>query len=110
MRLLPVVVTLGILWLGHVINLSPSFKDCIHNRKDDKAYQQIQKRDGILMPTITRVLLHTDCALTWADNNREAINAFSTVMIAMFTFTLWLSTHRLWKAGESQIAVARASA
>ena len=31
----------------------------------------------------------------------------STVAIAIFTFSLWFSTHRLWKAGEKQIALAR---
>lgn len=38
-----------------------------------------------------------------------AITALGTVVIAIFTMTLWWSTNKMWKAGEKQIGVARNS-
>ena len=46
----------------------------------------------------------------WAYADRDNINAFAAVAVAVFTFTLWRSTLKLWEAGEKQIAVAKQSA
>ena len=43
------------------------------------------------------MLWHVAKALKTYDS---AINAFATVVIAVFTITLWVSTHRMWKASE----------
>jgi hypothetical protein len=40
------------------------------------------------------------------DTNKDDIAALSAVAVALFTFTLWLSTHRLWRAGERQLDAA----
>jgi hypothetical protein len=37
----------------------------------------------------------------WERINHENILAFGTVMIAVFTFTLWQSTKRLWSATKA---------
>ena len=42
----------------------------------------------------------------WVNANHDNINAFAAVAVAVFTFTLWRSTLKLWEAGEKQIAVA----
>lgn len=36
----------------------------------------------------------------------EVWTAFATIAVAAFTFTLWLSTNRLWEAGKRQVQVA----
>jgi hypothetical protein len=46
----------------------------------------------------------------WAKASPEYINAFAAVAVAVFTFTLWRSTLKLWKAGEKQIAAANDAA
>lgn len=42
----------------------------------------------------------------WVNANHDNINAFAAVAVAVFTFTLWRSTLKLWETGEKQIAVA----
>jgi hypothetical protein len=45
---------------------------------------------------------------TWGEYvNHDTINAFGTILIAIFTWTLWRSTDKLWKAGEQQFRLAR---
>ena len=46
----------------------------------------------------------------WVNANHDNINAFAAVAIAVFTFTLWRSTLKLWEAGEKQIIVASKAA
>lgn len=36
------------------------------------------------------------------DSYHDTINAISTLLVAIFTFTLWRSTNKLWDAGERQ--------
>jgi hypothetical protein len=38
----------------------------------------------------------------WVHADRDNINAFAAVAVAIFTFTLWRSTLKLWEAGEKQ--------
>jgi hypothetical protein len=51
---------------------------------------------------ITRTII--DTVSDWSGRNKDAIGAFSTVLVALFTFTLWRATVLLFKAGERQIA------
>jgi hypothetical protein len=46
----------------------------------------------------------------WVHADRDNINAFAAVAVAVFTFTLWRSTLKLWEVGEKQITVAKESA
>jgi hypothetical protein len=46
----------------------------------------------------------------WVNANHDNINAFAAVAVAVFTFTLWRSTLKLWETGEKQIAIAKVSA
>lgn len=41
----------------------------------------------------------------FTEKYHDAVIAAGTVFIAIFTFTLWRSTNRLWEAGEKQIRV-----
>jgi hypothetical protein len=43
----------------------------------------------------------------WDNTTHDHILAFGTVLIAVFTFTLWRSTKRLWEANERQLKLAR---
>jgi len=44
------------------------------------------------------------------DNHGGAIAAFATIAIAAFTWTLWQSTDKLWRAGEKQLEHAQTEA
>ncbi len=43
----------------------------------------------------------------WDNASHDNILAAGTIMIAIFTLTLWRSTHKLWKAGERQYSLTR---
>lgn len=45
----------------------------------------------------------------WVNANHDNINAFAAIAVAVFTFTLWRSTVKLWETGEKQIAVAESA-
>jgi hypothetical protein len=44
----------------------------------------------------------------WESANHENVLAFGTVLIAVFTLTLWRSTRALWEAGERQLRLIEA--
>jgi hypothetical protein len=46
----------------------------------------------------------------WVNATHDNISGFAAVAVAVFTFTLWRSTLKLWETGEKQIAVAKVSA
>jgi hypothetical protein len=39
----------------------------------------------------------------WESADHDNVIAFGTIMVAVFTFTLWQSTKRLWEASERQL-------
>ena len=43
------------------------------------------------------------------NNDAGAISAIATIAVAAFTLTLWRSTDKLWRAGESQLKIAQAA-
>jgi hypothetical protein len=43
----------------------------------------------------------------WINENKEAITAIATLAIAIFTYTLWRSTEKLWKATNATIELTR---
>jgi len=47
------------------------------------------------------------CVGLWINENKDAITAISTLLIAIFTFTLWRSTEKLWKATKATIDLTR---
>jgi hypothetical protein len=79
---------------------------------DPAAYSEIcetsqsGQKDCATYHVIFVALWHIGKAL---DRFGSAITALATIAIAGFTFTLWRSTDRLWRAGEDQIAIARES-
>lgn len=67
------------------------------NERDNGKEERCTKREGIVVAGLE----------TPKDIPAEWFTAFASIAIALFTFTLWRSTDRLWKAGESQIDIAR---
>jgi hypothetical protein len=51
-----------------------------------------------------------DCATETVDANHDPVLALGTIVIAVFTGTLWWSTHKRWQAGERQTRVSRQQA
>jgi hypothetical protein len=49
------------------------------------------------------------CGFVSAGENEGAITALSGMAVAVFTFTLWRATHRLWHSSENQLTEFRRS-
>src|SRR5262249_45788191 len=58
-------------------------------------------------PTHVLALRLVDVSIEGIHRNHDSITAVSTIFIAIFTLTLWRSTHKMWLAGEQQINVAK---
>ncbi len=97
-----------IVWL---VGTSEAFKSCIHERKNQQPYRALHERSAIIGITIvglrTRIGLNVACAGNFADSNQGAITALATALLAIFTFTLWRSTSRLWKVSIEHADIAK---
>jgi hypothetical protein len=70
------------------------------------AYEQIAKEYFNYARTCAWTLMMR--TTEWFEGlSHDDLLTFSTVLIAVFTASLWWSTRRLWKAGERQIRLAR---
>jgi hypothetical protein len=79
---------------GIMIVASPSGETSqVHKQAGETKYQQPAKdiTDGII--TI---------AGGWIERNKDAVNAVSTIFVALFTFSLWRATVALWKVSDLQ--------
>ncbi len=57
------------------------------------------------VPIRTRACVALHKNLRFFDAYRDDLNALSTLLVALFTFTLWRTTKGLFKAGERQITL-----
>ena len=92
--------------IGVMIDYSEAFTDCIHFRKNREEYHALHEHSdivgGALVRQQTRLRLVYICAGDFADKNNGAITALATVMVGLFTFTLWHTTRGLRRLGEGQ--------
>src|SRR5690349_7937732 len=87
---------LTVSWLSFVLWSTPSFQDCLD--------EQIHVDRSLTEEHVRRIALarlDTVCAVRSLEETGEAITAIGTVLIALFTLTLWLSTKRLWQEAMS---------
>ena len=77
---------------------SDPFQKCEHERKDRPSYQQLHERSFSIVGGFRRLELHSSCVLS----DEGVLGVLSGVAVAFFTFTLWRSTHLLWRSAESQ--------
>jgi hypothetical protein len=92
-----------------IVGTSDAFHDCVHKHKNDNAYQALHKSSPIVVRAVVRADLSAYCAGNSADRNSGPLTLLATGLIALFTFTLWRSTDKLWEASERQLRVTRQS-
>jgi hypothetical protein len=88
-------------WLGYTVHQSVSFQECLA----DKQRQQIQEETEKDLPNFARqyvvaARVNTECLFYFLYDNRDAVTAFATAFIAIFTFTLWWATWSLLRHGR----------
>lgn len=94
---------LGTIFAGWLVNVSPSFKNCIHTEKNEKTYQTLREDPTVVQGAPIRLELHAVCVEGWTEKYEGAVSAVATVFIAIFTLTLWGATKRLWQSAENQL-------
>jgi hypothetical protein len=89
------------------ISTSPTYQQCIEQRAADSATAGNQQEPSLSAPPILW------CGAETLDANHELVVAVATIVIAIFTISLWAatnrlrwSTDRLWEAGERQLVTA----
>jgi hypothetical protein len=96
------MMVLGVaFWI--VLPLKP-FQDCIRERKDYQSYRPLREKPLFLVQRL-RIRLNLACAVHAAGAYQDALVGLSGVAIAFFTFTLWISTRKLWASGERQVSI-----
>lgn len=88
--------------------MSATFIGCLHDHKHDAAFHELY--DASFIPGhFARLRLQTMCAVDWTEKYQGPISAVGTLLVAVFTFTLWRTTRRLWTSAERQLAEFRTS-
>jgi hypothetical protein len=102
-----VICACAVLWV--TLPIKP-FQDCIKERKEYQTYHPLREKIFFPITQRIRIRLNLECAVHTAGVYQDALVGLSGVAVALFTFALWVSTHRLWKAGERQLEIAEKAA
>jgi hypothetical protein len=82
---------------------SPSFRDCLHDRKNSRPYQAIHNENT---PFITSSSLRTKltlaCGFVAANENNGALTALAGIIVAIFSGTLWWATTGMQRIAQMQ--------
>jgi hypothetical protein len=89
-----------------ILETSSSLQTCVAKQTSAQTEQAKENNHSppFTLSTDDKVAIHARCAGHVIYENRDATTAVATAFIAFFTFTLWRSTNRLWRAGERQLA------
>jgi hypothetical protein len=87
---------------------STPFRSCVDKRTDYQNSEQLKERlADLIIVAVTHPPRIARCAGAFLGDNRDALSVIATIVIAIFTVTLWRSTHLLWTASERQIQESR---
>lgn len=93
------------LWISYAAWSTSSFQKCIAEQKEQQGTSNIKENPPEIL--LSLAVVDTVCATRLVYDFRDATIAIATVLIAIFTLTLWRSTHALWDAGQEQLRLAR---
>ncbi len=105
------LIALVIAWLLYVAVESTSFQICIADKEDKQPKESAEKNSlEVLGSLVWSARVKTDCIFVVLDENRDAITAIATAFIAIFTFTLWRSSDKLFIVTKESADAATMSA
>ena len=99
-----IVGALALLALVWIVETSQTFKGCINQSKTEAGEQTLYQRASSFFVILSR---RQDCLGVFVHKNEGAITALATLLIAIFTLTLWRATDKMWKASQDQIELSR---
>jgi hypothetical protein len=86
---------------------APSFQSCVSQNSN----RQASEKSAEGATTIVRfIFAEAICSLRLVDRHNGFFAALAAFVIAAFTFTLWQSTDKLWRASKDQLEHAKAEA
>jgi len=87
---------------------SSIFQQCVCEQTYQTSQQQIEKGSAdLFIAVIASPRITFRCFGHFLDRNESAVTAIATILIAIFTLTLWLSTSRLAELTNDTITLAR---
>jgi len=99
-----VLLILGISLAFWFVVGSQSFQSCIYQTENNQASQTAQESKTYIPVVIGN---YAGCLGQFLDAHEGALTALSTLLIAIFTLTLWLSTSRMAQLTDETIRLAR---
>jgi hypothetical protein len=83
---------------------APSLENCISQNSSAQGTEESENKSGIVGRL---VFAESICSLRLIDRHNGFFAAIAAFVIAAFTFTLWQSTEKLWRASEDQLEHAK---
>jgi len=87
--------------------LAPNFQSCVSQHPASHGNEKTQQKGRIVFKI---VIAESVCTLQLIDRHNGFFAALAAFAIAGFTFTLWRSTDKLWRAGQDQLRHAKEEA
>jgi hypothetical protein len=94
------------------ITYSPSYQKCIGNHANyDGGNESSDFNQAVTSGSRAGIIpVFLLCEGAFIDENNGTITAIATFSIAVFTWTLWRATKRLWESSDKQIGIAQEAA
>jgi hypothetical protein len=83
---------------------APSFQNCVSQNSETQSTEESENKSHIIGRLI---FAESVCSLRLVDRHNGFFAAVAAFAIAAFTFTLWQSTEKLWRASEDQLEHAK---
>jgi hypothetical protein len=77
-----------------IVGTSQSLQSCMHELKNDKSFQALHESGPAIGRIPARLRLNVACVGHFIEVNDAAITALATLIVALFTATLWGSTRQ----------------
>jgi hypothetical protein len=100
-------VVIAILFGCWILGTSSSFQSCIIKQAATNTEQSKENPPPFTLAVSNIAAIYVRCTSHLIYEYRDAATAIATGFIALFTFTLWRSTYKLWAAGEKQLTAAQ---
>lgn len=84
---------IGVSWWS--VAGSETFQNCFHKEKNADAYKALHQSPSVIVRDAVRVDITRVCVGDFTDKNEGALTILATLVVAIFTYTLWRSTDRL---------------
>ena len=103
----PTLLVAGCLWLLYIEVDSAAFQQCVADHRSTYPGEASKESSAYFIAAVgfRRVKIWTSCTGAFIDTYREAVTAVATIVIAIFTWTLWWSTAGLPNSPRTKLTI-----